>query len=373
MGAPLALGAPKASAEAESTLGIAPPEVSAKAVYALDTASGAVLYAKNADAKLPIASITKMVTALVTVNHVALSEQVTIQQEDLIDPDSAFTHVGLRAGDILTVADLLNGLMLPSGGDAANALARYVGGKLGNTTDINASTTAFIDEMNAYAKGLGLTESYFTNVAGDDDQGAFSSAHDLAIMGAELMKNADLAWIVAQPSGQIPSQNGEPYALTNTNRMMQPTDQYYDPNVVGIKTGSTEGAGASVVLARKANDGQSTVILVILGSTLVYDESYNIVTDDRWGDASAIFSDMDQRFTWTPVDASSFPGLQEELSVWGLELRDTPVIPLDKDATFQLVVPPAGSDQQGEVVIFSGESELASIPAYASGSAGTGG
>ncbi|MGC4107521.1 MAG: serine hydrolase [Thermomicrobiales bacterium] len=371
-GTPMALAAPNAPATSDRTMGIAPPDVSAKAVYALDMGSDAVLYSKNADDKLPIASITKVVTALVTVNHVGLSEQVTIQDEDLIDPNSALTKVGLRSGDVLTVADLLSGLLLPSGGDAANALARYVGGKLANTTDTNTAVTAFIDEMNAYAKNLGLTESYFTNPDGDDDQGAFSSAHDLAIMGAEFMKNADLAWIASQPSVSIPSQNGEPYAATNTNAMIQPGNQYYDPSVVGIKTGSTEGAGASVMLARKADDGQSTVILVVLGSTLEYDKDYNIVTDDRWSDATTIFTDMDTRFTWTQVDASTFPDLQEQLSVWGLELRDTPIVPLDQDATFQLVVPPPGGDQQGEVVIYSGDSELASIPVYAS-STGQGG
>ncbi|MGC4190856.1 MAG: serine hydrolase [Thermomicrobiales bacterium] len=360
---------------ASGAMGIAPPEVSAQAVYAIDMNSKAVLYSKNADDQRPIASITKMVTALVTVDHAALSEQVTIAEDDLLPPDSQYTHVGLRAGDVLTVADLLNGLMLPSGGDAANALARYVGGKLANSTDLNTSMTAFIDEMNAYAKGLGLTESYFTNVAGDDDQGAFSSAHDLAIMGAELMKNADLAWIVSQPSGQIASQNGDPYALTNTNSMIQPDDPYYDPNVIGIKTGSTEGAGASVVLARKANDGQSTVILVILGSTLQYNDTGTIVEDKRYDDAVSIFKDMDTRFTWTQIDASgsTFPGLQEQLSVWELELHDPPVLPLAKDSTFQLVVPPPGGDQQGEVVIYSGDAEIATIPAYAAGTAGEGG
>ncbi|MGB3330430.1 MAG: hypothetical protein WBA46_15825, partial [Thermomicrobiales bacterium] len=224
--------------------------------------------------------------------------------------------------------------------------------------------------MNAYAGSLGLTESYFTNPDGDDDKGAFSSAHDLAIMGAELMKNADLAWMVSQTSMSIASQNGEPYALTNTNEMIQPGTQYYDPSVVGIKTGSTEGAGASVLLARKANNGQSTVILVVLGATLEYDQNYAIVTDQRWADATTIFKDMDARFTWQQVDASTFSGLQEQLSVWGLELRDTPILPLDKDATFQLVVPPPGSDKPGQVVIYSGESELATIQAYPAGSSG---
>ena len=359
---------------AAGTMGVAPPEVSAKAVYAIDLDSGAVLYSKHADDKRPIASITKVVTALVTVQHVGLDEQVTIAEDDLIPPDSSFTKVGLRAGDVLTVADLLEGLLLPSGGDAANALARYVGGKLANTTDVNTSMTAFIDEMNAYATSLGLTESYFTSVAGDDDMGAFSSAHDLAIIGAQLMKNADLAWMVSQPSMQIASQNGEAYPLKNTNEMIQADNPVYDPNVVGIKTGSTEGAGASVLLARKANGGQSTVILVILGSTLEYDGDYAIITDERWADATAIFQDMDARFTWTQLDetGSAFPGLSEQLSVWGLELRDPPVVPLDKGATFQLVVGSDGGENAGEVIVYSGESELASIPVYAAGSGSAG-
>lgn len=366
------LAAPDAGTRrAEEIMGVAPPEVSAKAVYAIDLDSGAVLYAKNADDKRPIASITKVVTALVTIQHAGLDEQVTIDESDLIPPDSSYTKVGLRAGDVQTVSALLAGLLVPSGGDAANALARYVGGKLANTTDRNTAMTAFIDEMNAYAQGLGLTESYFTSVAGDDDMGAFSSAHDLAIIGAQLMKNADLAWMVAQPSMSMNSQNGDPYSLINTNKMIQAGDPEYDPSVVGIKTGSTEGAGASVLLARKANGGQSTVILVILGSTLEYDKDYAIVADQRWADAAAVFQDMDARFTWTQLDdtGSAFPGLAEQLSVWGLELRNPPLLPLDKDATFQLVVGASEGDSAGEVIIYSGDAELAALPVYAAGTA----
>lgn len=204
--------------------GIAPPDVTAQAVYAIDLDSGAVLYSKNADEQRPIASITKVVTALVVVQHVALDEQVTIIESDQVQPP--FTSMGARPGDTLTVSELLQGLLLPSGGDAANALARYVGGKLANSTDIHVSMNAFMDEMNNYAKSLGLTESYFTTPDGDDDTSAFSSAHDLAILGAELMKNADLAWIVSQPSVSLASQNGPSYDLVTTNRMMTAGDEF---------------------------------------------------------------------------------------------------------------------------------------------------
>lgn len=363
--------APVASGKAVQR-GIAPPDVSAQAVYAIDLDSGAVLYSKNADEQRPIASITKVVTALVTVKHVALDEPVTIVESDMVQ-DINYTQMGVRVGDTLTVSELLQGLLLPSGGDAANALARYVGGKLANSTDLSASMNAFMDEMNNYAKSLGLTESYFTTPAGDDDQGAFSSAHDLAIMGAELMKNADLAWIVSQPAVTIASQNGPSYELVNTNEMIEAGNQYYDPNVLGIKTGSTEGAGASVLLARKANGGESTVILVVLGSTLEYGDKSQILADGRWDDATAIFADMDSRFTWTQLDAtgSVFPGLSEQLTVWGLELSDPPLVPLDKDATFQLVVMPPGSDTAGELVIYSGDAVLDTVAVVSTASGDT--
>ncbi|MGB3307532.1 MAG: serine hydrolase [Thermomicrobiales bacterium] len=356
----------QAPASDQAQRGIAPPEVSAEAVYAMDLQSGTVLYNKNADERRPIASITKVITALVTVKHVSLDEQVTIIDSDLLDPNSPFTKMGLRSGDTLRVVDLLQGLLIPSGGDAAKALARYVGSKLSGSDDPATATTAFIDEMNAYAQSLGLKDSYFTDPDGEDDSSAFSSAHDVTILGGELMKNADLAWIVNQPNYTIPSQLGEPYQQNNTNSMLG------QDGVIGIKTGSTEGAGASLLLARSVNGGENTVVMAVLGSTLTYDDQSNIVEDDRYTDSQTIFADMDARFTWTSLDAvgDTFPGLAEEMAVWDVELKDPPVMPIDlrkqDKPSYQLVLGPPtdGGKQAGSVLLYSGDTAFASVPVF---------
>lgn len=351
--------------------GIAPPEVTAKGVYAFDLTSGTVLYEKNMDQRRPVASITKVVTALVVVNHATLDEQVSILETDLLDPSSPYTKVGLRTGDTLNVRDLLYGLLLPSGGDAANALARFVGTKLSGSTDPVTAQTAFIDEMNAYVQKLGLKDSFFTDPAGEDDQNAYSTAHDIAMLGGELMKNADLAFIVDQPLYSITSLVGEPYAGTTTNELLG------QDGVVGIKTGSTEGAGASVVLARSVNGGQNIIVMAVLGSTLEYDAASKFKADDRYTDAKTIFADMDTRFTWTSLDQTgdTFPGMKEELAVWGVELKDPPVMPLDirseDKPSYQLVLlpPTDGGKQAGSILLFAGDSQVGSVPVYQLGGA----
>jgi len=362
--------APPASAPAADR-GIAPPEVSAKGVYAFDLASGTVLYEKNMDERRPVASITKVVTALVVVNHATLDEQVSILETDLLDPSSPYTKVGLRTGDTLNVRDLLYGLLLPSGGDAANALARFVGTKLSGSTDPVTAQTAFIDEMNAYVQKLGLKDSFFTDPAGDDDQNAYSTAHDIAILGGELMKNANLAFIVKEPTYSIASLVGEPYTGDTTNQLLG------QDGVVGIKTGSTEGAGASVVLARSVNNGQNIVVMAVLGSTLEYDAASNITADERYTDAKTIFADMDTRFTWTSLDQTgdTFPGMKEEMAVWGVELKDPPVMPLDirseDNPSYLLVLSPPtdGGKQAGSILLFAGDSQVGSVPVYQLGGA----
>ncbi len=353
-------------ATADTNRGIAPPEVTAQSVYAFDLESGTVLYNKNIDDRRPVASITKVVTALITVKNASLDEQVQIIDSDLLDPNSAYTRMGLHSGDTLTVAQLLYGLLLPSGGDAALALARHVGGKLSGSDDPATAKTAFIDAMNSYVQSLGLKDSYFTDPAGEDDANAFSTAHDIAIVGGELMKNADLAFIVNQPAYPITSIGGQLYDLQNTNTLLG------KDGVVGIKTGSTEGAGASLLIARSMNNGNNIVIMAVLGSTLKYDASSKITEDARYTDSQAIFADMDARFTWTSLDQAgdTFPGLKEEMAVWGVTLKDPPVMPIDLRAqdkpSYQLVLgaPTDGGKEAGSVLLFAGDVRVASVPVY---------
>ena len=277
-------------------LGTVPDGVTAAAVYAYDLDSGVVLYDMNADDARPIASVTKIVTALVTVHHVDLDADVDIDESDLLAPDSVFTQMWLQSGDRLTVRDLLAGLLIPSGGDAANALARYVGTEISGETDPDAARAAFVDEMNAHAAELGATNSSFVDPAGEDD-GGHSTARDVALLSGELMRNADLAEIVGSPTWHITSLTGVDYDLTNTNELLGS-----ELGITGIKTGSTEAAGASIALAHEVEGGDRTVILIVLGSTLEYDGQGWITVDMRYDDVRAILADLDAMTWW---DASA--------------------------------------------------------------------
>src|SRR5690606_2160233 len=157
--------------------------------------TGATLAAVNPDMPYPPASTTKMLTALIVRQHAALDEVITIEPGDLVD-EVIYAHVGLRAGDRVAVRDLLAGLLVPSGGDAARARARVVGARL----DPAAANprAAFVAEMNRVARRLGMRSTHFVNPDGRDAPGQRSTARDLAILGAALLKDPFLADVVAQ-------------------------------------------------------------------------------------------------------------------------------------------------------------------------------
>ncbi|MCC6790453.1 MAG: serine hydrolase [Thermomicrobiales bacterium] len=255
--------------------------VTARSFYALDAATGEALAAREADLEVPIASTVKIATALVVVEHAALDEEVAILDSDLVDY-MVQSNMALVAGDVLTVEQLRHGALIASGSDGANALARYVGSKLDGGDDPIA---AFVDAMNAYARDHGLTRTHFVDPTGDNDEDAYSTAHDIALLGAELMANETLAAIVGSASYSFTSAgNGALYEGFTTNQLLGAE------GVVGIKTGSTGLAGGCVILARETADGLQ--IVAVLGSDLVYEENV-IVLDARWDDARRIFALLD--------------------------------------------------------------------------------
>jgi len=255
-------------------------ELTARAAYAYDVSSKSPLYELNATKRMPIGSIVKVATALVTVEHVSLDEVVTIDASDLVDP-AIYSNMGLIAGDSLTVEQLLEGLLIPSGGDAAQALARYVGAQLSGSDEPKTARAAFVDAMNDYVAELGLENTHFTNATGDEDAENYSSAADVARLGMQLMANDDLAAIVAMPSYDFVSAGGNEYAQANTNELLGVD------GIVGIKTGSTSEAGGCVVLAQETADN-GLVVLTILGADLTYDDLNRIVADARWDDARRV-------------------------------------------------------------------------------------
>lgn len=235
------------------------PEVKAKAALLVDNATGLVLYEKNAHESLPMASLTKIMTAVMILEHHQLDEVVTISSNY---SDLEGVKINVHKGEQLTVRSLLQALLLPSAGDAAMALAEYHSG----------SVDAFVEAMNQRAKALNMIHTHFKNPVGLDEEGHVSTAIDLAKLARYAMHFSAFRDIVKQPGAAIESVDGRfSYALTNTNRLLE---SYL--NVLGIKTGTTDEAGESVInLAR--NDGGHEVLSVLLNSPDRFQESKSML------------------------------------------------------------------------------------------------
>ena len=198
--------------------------VSAKRAYVLDAVSGRVLYEKNASEQSLIASTTKIMTALVVCEQCNVLDRMRIPKEAVgIEGSSMY----LQEGEVLTLQELLYGLMLSSGNDAAVALAIYCGG----------TVEGFAELMNDKARNLGLTGTHFENPNGLDAPGHYSTARDLAILAAYAMENPIFAKTVSTKSVKI----GQRY-LTNHNKLLWRVD-----GADGVKTGYTQAAGRILV------------------------------------------------------------------------------------------------------------------------------
>ena len=212
--------APRKTTDAE------PPPISATYAVVVDGASGAVLYDHNAHGRVAPASLTKIVTAQLALDHVkSLDDQVTVDVDSRVMYDS--TIMGLTPGMTVSVRALLYGLMLPSGNDAALALARYVGG----------SDSAFVAMMNQRVADLGLHDSHFVNPHGLDADGHYSSPYDIVMLARHGMENGTFQTLAAAKSWQ-----GEGFAFTNLNKML-----WLYPGVDGVKVGYTDNSGRSIV------------------------------------------------------------------------------------------------------------------------------
>jgi len=345
---------------------VAPPDVSAESVYAFDMTTGIVLYEKNPDERMQIGSTVKVATALVVMKYGNTEDQVKIIKEDTVDI-TVYSNMQLQEGDTLTVGTLLYGLLLPSGNDGALALARHVGEQMCGCDDRNDAVGAFVQAMNDYAKELGLENTRFTNPSGIDAEQTYSSARDIAILFAELMKNEKLAGIVAEPAYSFYSAGPE-----RRNYQAQTTNQLLGQlGVVGGKTGTTGEAGACVVLARQINGGANTVITAILGSDVTYEGDVIVEgSDKRWDEARAIFGAMDEQFAWvTPGTEGTFPGLAEEMAVWQVEFLNPPAVPYPKsgvEAAYQLVLgePGEAGSEGGSVRLYYDQEQVGSVPVY---------
>ena len=328
-----------------------PPPLSADAVFVADVTSGTELFALNPDTALPPASLTKIVAALVILERAQLDDTIEIVPEDLVSPEES--QVGLVAGDRLAVRDLLFGALIPSGNDATRALARHVGAAaLGESVDPERAVAEFVSLMNEKARQLGAEKSHFANPTGIDAEGHVMSARDVAIVAAEALKNPLFAEIVATPSAVLDSETRpDGYSVQTTNLLLQ------EGVVNGVKTGTTPAAGGCLVTSFAV--GTNTVLAVVLGSDLSQTADGAQDNTARFADTRALLSAVNSGYSWlNPLEPGIVAGLQEELSVWQVDLPDGVLVPVPAgDAArlrYRLVLQPPATAQEpaGEIQFF---------------------
>lgn len=219
----------------------APPPVTAEAYLIQNAATGEVLAARDPTERLPMASITKLMTALVTLEHARLTDVVTVTRGAAEVGESS---IELRPGERITVADLLRAALIQSANDAANALAAHVGG---------GSVARFVELMNEKAVALGLSDTHFANPDGLDAPGHYSSATDLTKLARVAMRKPFVRETVRQVRSTAAGRS-----LTTWNDLLSTF-----PNLIGVKTGHTDGAGWSEVAAVRGRG--VTIYATLLG------------------------------------------------------------------------------------------------------------
>lgn len=231
------------------------PDIKATSAVLVDSASGRVLYEKEAKAKCYPASTTKIMTGLLALENLNLGDAVTASAT-AVDVDRDGSNMGILEGEILTVEQLLYGLMVHSANDAANVLAEAVSGSL----------SAFVEKMNTRAAELGMENTHFANPHGYHDDNHYTSAYDLYLLAKVAMQNEVFAKIVGTPTYEIPPTNRykETRSLSNNNALINPMKgrKYLYSAATGVKTGHTSKAGNCLVSSAEKN-GSSFLCVVL--------------------------------------------------------------------------------------------------------------
>lgn len=253
------------------------PNIRAKSSILADPETGQVFYERAADERAFPASTTKIMTALLVLKYCELDETETCLEEDM-DLEPGSTPAGIKVGETLTIHDLLYCLLLPSGNEAANMLARHVAGSVDN----------FVWMMNQEAIVLGCTGTHFANPHGLHDENHYTTARDLYRIASEAMKDETFAEVVrtAIKTLQETNMQKERQVLSTNQLILRRADPWYYKDCKGIKTGTTTPAGACLVSAAEKNGGM--LISVLLGCD----------KDDYTGGVRPNFTETKRLFEW---------------------------------------------------------------------------
>lgn len=238
---------------------ITEPTINSRAAIVYERSSGKILYGKEENKKRKMASTTKIMTAIVVLENANLDDIVTISSKAA---GTGGSRLGLHKDDKISIQDLLYGLLLCSGNDAAVALAEHTGGNLSN----------FANMMNSKAVSLGLSSTHFVTPHGLDDDNHYTTAYELALITNYALKNETFAKFVKTKTYTI-SINNHPKTLSNTNELLGNLDGVY-----GVKTGFTNGANRCLVTAVKRDN--MDIICIVLGADTKKDrtkDSINLI------------------------------------------------------------------------------------------------
>ena len=310
-------------------------DCSAVSAVVIDADTNEILYQKNMNEQRSIASTTKIMSALIACESGKMEETVDIT----FDMVNTFgTLLGLREGDKITLYDLVAGMLLPSGNDAANAAAIYLGGSL----------EGFAAMMNSKAAELGMENSLFVTPSGLDEGNHHSTAYDMALLAAAALENEYFSEICAKKSCDV-TINGEKLTIYNHNKLLNMLD-----DCVGIKTGYTDKAGRCLVSAVERN-GMKMICVTLYAP-------------DDWNDHKYLYSACENKYTETNLRDSlmilTVGG--EKNSVKALYNADIKVVDRNKITvelyTFPFVYAPVKKgDVLGRAVIKYKEKELMSV------------
>ena len=223
----------------------------------IENRTGKTLYEKNSDKKMYPASTTKILTAIIVLEKGNLQDKTTVSRSAIVDMKSSYTSADLVEGEILTVQELLEVLLVRSANDASNVLAEYISG----------SIPEFVNLMNKKLQEIGCMNTHFVTTNGLHDDNHYTTAKDMAIITRYCMRNATFRKIVAMQKCIIPATNkSEKRIYKNTNDLIINTSIYFYPGCIGVKTGFTSQAKNCLISACNKNNLQT--IAVVLGASL---------------------------------------------------------------------------------------------------------
>ncbi|MCB7321280.1 D-alanyl-D-alanine carboxypeptidase family protein [Lacrimispora sp. 210928-DFI.3.58] len=278
----------------------------------MDADTGTVLYGKNMDQSYYPASITKILTALIVLENCSLDEMVEFSHDDVYNVEAGSSSAGIDEGDILTVRDCLYALMLASANESANALACHVSG----------SREAFAELMNQKAASLGCTGSHFANPSGLNDENHYTTAHDMALITREAIKNPAFLEINNTRSYQLAPTKRSPEGgyVANHHRMLNKNEAVYYPGAFAGKTGYTSLAGNTLVTCAQKN-GMTLIAVVLNGHQSHYTDT-KALFDFGFGNFQSLkAADFE----------TAYRSIENDMTIGGMMAQDSISLKLDSE------------------------------------------